>query len=104
MNGKSSNNLLTSEICCSVAEIKNFSSSKDFIISKESVEDKSSLGERHVNVFKEEVFNDAHSHNRRCSPMYASDNEVEKSKDEFDLSDISSTPKEQTKDDDIHAA
>lgn len=76
----------------------------DFIISKESVEDKSSLGERHVNVFKEEVFNDAHSHNRRCSPMYASDNEVEKSKDEFDLSDISSTPKEQTKDEIIAAA
>jgi len=88
----------------------------DFIISqeKENVQEK----EKHVNVFKEQVFEDKPARNQRRSPMYASDNEVADNvskpskdkgtrnagKDEFDLSDITAVPKEQSREDIIAAA
>ena len=89
----------------------------DFLISAE--ETKQEKGEKLVNVFHEEVFEDRTRRHGR-SPMYVSDNERMDQKpkdddrksvkeagntaDEFDLSDITATPKEQSREDIIAAA
>ncbi len=72
----------------------------DFIISHDDCEKQS---EKHVNVFQEEVFEDKPSNNRRNAPMYSS-NKSDKKRDEFDLSDITSSPKKLSKEDIVAAA
>jgi ribonuclease-3 len=72
----------------------------DFIISHDECEKQP---EKHVNVFQEEVFEDKPSNNRRNVPMYSS-NKSGKKRDEFDLSDITSSPKKLSKEDIVAAA
>ena len=74
---------------------------ESFIISQNAVGENAPQEEKHVNVFKEEVFLD--------KPARVEDNDskeaiVEMQNDEFDLSDISAKPKELSKEDIIAAA
>ena len=74
---------------------------ESFIISQNAVGENAPQEEKHVNVFKEEVFLD--------KPASVEDNDskeaiVEMQNDEFDLSDISAKPKELSKEDIIAAA
>ena len=70
----------------------------DFIITANQQEP---VEEKHVNVFKEEVFED------KATPVEVASNKEtvqQEEADEFDLSDISAQPKEQTREDIIAAA
>ena len=69
----------------------------DFIITANKQEP---VEEKHINVFKEEVFED------KATPVEDTSNKetVQQEADEFDLSDISAQPKEQTREDIIAAA
>ena len=70
----------------------------DFIITANKQE---SVEEKHINVFKEEVFED------KATPVEDASNKEtvqQEEADEFDLSDISAQPKEQTREDIIAAA
>ena len=69
----------------------------DFIITANQQEP---MEEKHVNVFKEEVFKDKSQRVEVASDMET----VQQEADEFDLSDISAQPKEQTREDIIAAA
>ena len=87
----------------------------EFIISKRA--DVKENKEKHINVFREEVFEERPARQRRRSPMYASDNEMpiqhgmnkklvsqQDVEEEFDLSDITAKPKEVSKEDIVAAA
>ena len=77
---------------------------ENFIISQNAEAENASVEEKHVNVFKEEVYLD-----KPVADVANVDNEDEKAiaqeaGDEFDLSDISSQPKEMSREDIIAAA
>ena len=78
----------------------------DFIITKESEEPV--IEEKHINVFREKVYDDIPNRKRRV-PMYTlSEEQVQNSvsddNDEFSLNDISVNPKEKTKEEIITEA
>ncbi len=68
----------------------------DFIISQNTEKKEP---EKHENVFKSEVFED-----RKDSVQESNESDSQTKEDEFDLSDISSQPKEQSREDIIAAA
>jgi ribonuclease-3 len=78
----------------------------DFIITKESEEPV--IEEKHINVFREKVYDDIPNRKRRV-PMYTLgeeqvQNSVSDDNDEFSLNDISVNPKEKTKEEIITEA
>jgi len=78
----------------------------DFIITKESEEP--AIEEKHINVFREKVYDDIPNRKRRV-PMYTLgeeqvQNSVSDDNDEFSLNDISVNPKEKTKEEIITEA
>ena len=75
----------------------------DFIITQTS--DETLVEEKHVNVFKEEVYSEKSSMaDDEQKEIVATQEEVAAETDEFDLSDISAQPKEMSKEDIIAAA
>ena len=75
----------------------------DFIITQTS--DETLVEEKHVNVFKEEVYSEKSSMaDDEQKEIVAAQEEVAAETDEFDLSDISAQPKEMSKEDIIAAA
>ena len=75
----------------------------DFIITQTS--DETLVEEKHVNVFKEEVYSEKSSMaDDEQKKIVAAQEEVAAETDEFDLSDISAQPKEMSKEDIIAAA
>ena len=75
----------------------------DFIITQTS--DETLVEEKHVNVFKEEVYSEKSSMaDDEQKEIAAAQEEVAAETDEFDLSDISAQPKEMSKEDIIAAA
>ena len=75
----------------------------DFIITQTS--DETLVEEKHVNVFKEEVYSEKSSMaDDEKKEIVAAQEEVAAETDEFDLSDISAQPKEKSKEDIIAAA
>ncbi len=72
---------------------------ENFIISKGSSE--KTKGEKHINVFHEEVYSEKPSRKKNEKPA---ESIIATSNDEFDLSDISAEPKEMSREDIIAAA
>ena len=81
-------------------EVKN-----DFIISQDT--EKQESEEKHVNVFKEEVYTENSSAEDVVASTVTEEittTATQESEDEFDLSDISAEPKEMSREDIIAAA
>ena len=87
-----------------VENVPNTEVKDDFIISQDADEQNAPVEEKHINVFKEEVFTEKSAETAQETEMQVEVKEEKKESDEFDLSDITAQPKELSREEIIAAA
>lgn len=87
-----------------VENVPNTEVKDDFIISQDADAQNAPVEEKHINVFKEEVFTEKSAETAQETEMQVEVKEEKKESDEFDLSDITAQPKELSREEIIAAA
>ena len=87
-----------------VENVPNTEVKDDFIISQDADAQNAPVEEKHINVFKEEVFTEKSAETAQETEMQVEVKDEKKESDEFDLSDITAQPKELSREEIIAAA
>lgn len=87
-----------------VENVPNTEVKDDFIISQDADAQNAPVEEKHVNVFKEEVFTEKSAETVQETEVQVEVKDEKKESDEFDLSDITAQPKELSREEIIAAA
>ena len=87
-----------------VENVPNTEVKDDFIISQDADAQNAPVEEKHINVFKEEVFTEKSAETAQETEVQVEVKDEKKESDEFDLSDITAQPKELSREEIIAAA
>ena len=87
-----------------VENVPNTEVKDDFIISQDADAQNAPVEEKHINVFKEEVFTEKSAETAQETEVQVEMKDEKKESDEFDLSDITAQPKELSREEIIAAA
>lgn len=87
-----------------VENVPNTEVKDDFIISQDTDAQNAPVEEKHINVFKEEVFTEKSAETAQETEVQVEVKDEKKESDEFDLSDITAQPKELSREEIIAAA
>ena len=87
-----------------VENVPNTEVKDDFIISQDADAQNAPVEEKHINVFKEEVFTEKSAETAQKTEVQVEVKDEKKESDEFDLSDITAQPKELSREEIIAAA
>ena len=87
-----------------VENVPNTEVKDDFIISQDADAQNAPVEEKHINVFKEEVFTEKTAETAQETEVQVEVKDEKKESDEFDLSDITAQPKELSREEIIAAA
>lgn len=87
-----------------VENVPNTEVKDDFIISQDADAQNAPVEEKHINVFKEEVFTEKSAETAQETEVQVGVKDEKKESDEFDLSDITAQPKELSREEIIAAA
>ena len=87
-----------------VENVPNTEVKDDFIISQDADSQNVPVEEKHINVFKEEVFTEISAETAQETEVQVEVKNEKKESDEFDLSDITAQPKELSREEIIAAA
>ena len=87
-----------------VENVPNTEVKDDFIISQDADAQNAPVEEKHINVFKEEVFTEKSAETAQETEVQVEVKDEKKESDEFDLSDITAQPKELLREEIIAAA
>lgn len=87
-----------------VENVPNTEVKDDFIISQDADAQNAPVEEKHINVFKEEVFTEKSAKTAQKTEVQVEVKDEKKESDEFDLSDITAQPKELSREEIIAAA
>ena len=87
-----------------VENVPNTEVKDDFIISQDTDAQNAPVEEKHINVFKEEVFTEKSAETVQETEVQVEVKDEKKESDEFDLSDITAQPKELSREEIIAAA